>query len=162
MKVPETSSKILKEGHELFNLGKLFFSFRRMNVIAGGGHFAAGTPRTYLLFNIFFPLILSAYSFILVVFVVPPPATSSIELNPGAFSLKVLFGTGINLVGFFILLLFGVALITSLFAIRTNFHNSPQAELIHSSPYPLYKLLLGELLSSSISRDYFICVAIVS
>ncbi|MFX0151106.1 MAG: hypothetical protein ACFFAJ_10025 [Candidatus Hodarchaeota archaeon] len=158
----ETSSKILKEVHELFNLSKLFFSFRRMKVIAGGGHFAAGTPRTYLLFNIFFPFILSAYSFILVVFVVPPPATSSIELNPEAFSLKVLFGTGINLVGFFVLLLFGIALITSLLTIRTNFLNSPQAELIHSSPYPLYKLLLGELLSSSISRDYFICVAIVS
>lgn len=162
MKASQTSSRIIKEVRELYSLAELFFTFRWMKVIARGGYFAAGTPKTYLLFNLLFPFILSTYSFLIVVFVVPPPATSSIELNPDAISLKSFFGTGINIVGFFILLLFGVALITSLLTVRTNFLDSPQAELIHSSPYPLYRLLLGELLSSSISREYFICVALVS
>jgi hypothetical protein len=160
MKVSQTSSRVIKEVRELFDLIKLFFTFRRMNISAAGGHFASSNPKIYLLFNLLFPYCLIAYAFISVVFVVPPPATSSTELNPDAFSLKLLFGTGLNLVGFFILLLFIMVLITSLLTVRTNFLNSAQAELIQSSPHPLYKLLLGEILSSL--REYFICIALVS
>jgi hypothetical protein len=98
----------------------------------------------------------------LVVFVVPPPPASPIQLNPSAISIKLLFGTGINLVGFFVLLLFGFALITSLSSIRTNFLYSPQAKLLHSSPHSLRQLLAGEILSSTIYREYGISMMLVS
>jgi hypothetical protein len=141
--------------NDIINLAKLFYSLKQSNARDSGLSFATNQKLVFLITFVIIPFFaIPFYSLILVLFTINPFSPDN--------SLKVIVGSGINIVALLIVFQFIIFLIINLYLVRQFFNNPQYAELLRTSPIDFKKLLIGLKFSDFFMLEFWTSCGFIS